>query len=181
MVTNQKGFRTTWLDVVNPCNIKKNTHVAHGHNCLFEYGLLSMNCGSYKWLKSVCVCVCVFRVKKLKETLVTVQQLDKNMSNLRSWLCRMEAELSRPITYSVCHHQEIQKRLAEQQVAQNTHNQCLSSFCLRFCFSFLVLPCSFLFPDMFLVVSLSSPYCLCGFNSIIFSGSLSLPLTLCSS
>lgn len=47
---------------------------------------------------------------------MTVQQLDKNMSNLRSWLCRIEAELSRPITYSVCHHQEIQKRLAEQQV-----------------------------------------------------------------
>lgn len=56
------------------------------------------------------------RVRKLKETLVTVQQLDKNMSNLRSWLCRIEAELSRPVTYSVCHHQEIQKRLAEQQV-----------------------------------------------------------------
>uniref|UniRef100_A0A3B4TVE1 Uncharacterized protein n=1 Tax=Seriola dumerili TaxID=41447 RepID=A0A3B4TVE1_SERDU len=54
-------------------------------------------------------------VKKLKETLVTVQQLDKNMSNLRSWLSRIEAELSRPITYSVCHHQEIQRRLAEQQ------------------------------------------------------------------
>lgn len=55
-------------------------------------------------------------MKKLKETLVTVQQLDKNMSNLRSWLSRIEAELSRPITYSVCHHQEIQRRLAEQQV-----------------------------------------------------------------
>ncbi|XP_062293145.1 nesprin-2 isoform X5 [Scomber scombrus] len=58
------------------------------------------------------------RVKKLKETLVTMQQLDKNMSNLRSWLSRIEAELSRPITYSVCHHQEIQRRLAEQQELQ---------------------------------------------------------------
>lgn len=56
------------------------------------------------------------RVKKLKETLATVQQLDKNMSNLRSWLCGVEAELSRPVSYSVCHHQEIQRRLAEQQV-----------------------------------------------------------------
>ncbi|XP_073348713.1 LOW QUALITY PROTEIN: nesprin-2a [Pagrus major] len=63
------------------------------------------------------------RVKKLKETLVTVQQLDKNMSNLRSWLCRMEAELSRPITYSVCHHQEIQRRLAEQQELQRDIEQ----------------------------------------------------------
>ncbi|CAJ1078355.1 LOW QUALITY PROTEIN: nesprin-2 [Xyrichtys novacula] len=63
------------------------------------------------------------RVKKLKDTLVTVQQLDKNMSNLRSWLSRIEAELSRPITYSVCHHQEIQKRLAEQQELQRDIEQ----------------------------------------------------------
>lgn len=47
-----------------------------------------------------------------------VQQLDKNMSNLRWWLSGMEAGLSRPITYSVCHHQEIQRRLAEQQVSR---------------------------------------------------------------
>lgn len=71
------------------------------------------------------LCLCVFRVKKLKETLVAAQQLDKNMSNLRSWLTRVEAELSRPITYSVCHHQEIQRRLAEQQVHTNTHIQLL--------------------------------------------------------
>lgn len=58
------------------------------------------------------------RVKKLKETLATMQQLDKNMSNLRWWLSAMEAELSRPITYSVCDHQEIQRRLAEQQVSR---------------------------------------------------------------
>ncbi|KAF1376843.1 hypothetical protein PFLUV_G00215650 [Perca fluviatilis] len=63
------------------------------------------------------------RVKKLKETLVAVQQLDKNMSNLRSWLSRIEAEQSRPITYSVCHHQEIQKRLAEQQELQRDIEQ----------------------------------------------------------
>lgn len=58
------------------------------------------------------------RVKKLKETLATMQQLDKNMSNLRWWLSAKEAELSRPITYSVCDHQEIQRRLAEQQVSR---------------------------------------------------------------
>ncbi|XP_062267756.1 nesprin-1 isoform X1 [Platichthys flesus] len=63
------------------------------------------------------------RVKKLRETLVTVQQLDKNMSNLRSWLTRIEAELSRPITYSVCQHQEIQRRLAEQQELQRDIEQ----------------------------------------------------------
>ncbi|XP_061668449.1 nesprin-2 [Syngnathoides biaculeatus] len=63
------------------------------------------------------------RVTKLKETLLRVQQLDKNMSNLRSWLSRVEAELSRPITYSVCHHQEIQRRLAEQQELQKDIEQ----------------------------------------------------------
>ncbi|XP_077408932.1 nesprin-2a isoform X3 [Vanacampus margaritifer] len=63
------------------------------------------------------------RVTKLKETLLRVQQLDKNMSNLRSWLSRVEAELSRPITYSVCHHQEIQRRLAEQQDLQRDIEQ----------------------------------------------------------
>ncbi|KAM8832006.1 nesprin-2a isoform 3-T3 [Spinachia spinachia] len=63
------------------------------------------------------------RVKKLKETLVAVQQLDKNMSNLRSWLSRIEAELSRPITYSVCHLQEIQRRLVEQQELQRDIEQ----------------------------------------------------------
>ncbi|KAM4713181.1 nesprin-2a [Anableps anableps] len=63
------------------------------------------------------------RVKKLKETLVMVQQLDKNMSNLRSWLSRIEAELSRPITYSVCHEKEIKRRLAEQQDLQRDMEQ----------------------------------------------------------
>ncbi|KAL0967507.1 hypothetical protein UPYG_G00253120 [Umbra pygmaea] len=63
------------------------------------------------------------RVKKLKETLVTVQQLDKNMSNLRSWLSRMETQLARPITYNVCHHQEIQKQLAQQQEFQRDIEQ----------------------------------------------------------
>ncbi|XP_077075807.1 nesprin-2a [Siphateles boraxobius] len=58
------------------------------------------------------------RVKKLTETLVTVQQLDKNTNNLRSWLTRIEAELAKPIHYSICHSDEIQKRLAEQQDLQ---------------------------------------------------------------
>ncbi|XDV42021.1 hypothetical protein PO909_010774 [Leuciscus waleckii] len=58
------------------------------------------------------------RVKKLTETLLTVQQLDKNMNNLRSWLTRIEAELAKPIHYSICHSDEIQKRLAEQQDLQ---------------------------------------------------------------
>uniref|UniRef100_A0A3Q3BAP6 Spectrin repeat containing, nuclear envelope 2b n=1 Tax=Kryptolebias marmoratus TaxID=37003 RepID=A0A3Q3BAP6_KRYMA len=55
-------------------------------------------------------------VRKLKETLVTVQQLDKNMSNLRTWLSRIETELSKPVVYRVCHSDEIQKKLCEQQL-----------------------------------------------------------------
>uniref|UniRef100_A0A3P9J329 Spectrin repeat containing, nuclear envelope 2b n=1 Tax=Oryzias latipes TaxID=8090 RepID=A0A3P9J329_ORYLA len=62
-------------------------------------------------------------VRKLKETLVTVQQLDKNMSNLRTWLSRIEAELAKPVVYSVCHSDEIQRKLEEQQDLQRDIEQ----------------------------------------------------------
>ncbi|XP_072283758.1 nesprin-2 [Pyxicephalus adspersus] len=58
------------------------------------------------------------RVKKLKETLVIIQQLDKNMSNLRTWLARIESELSKPVIYSICDDQEINKKLEEQRDLQ---------------------------------------------------------------
>ncbi|XP_073712130.1 nesprin-1 isoform X2 [Misgurnus anguillicaudatus] len=58
------------------------------------------------------------RVKKLKETLVAVQQLDKNMSSLRSWLSHIETELSRPIVYETCDSHEIQRKLSQQQDLQ---------------------------------------------------------------
>ncbi|XP_041950505.1 nesprin-1 [Alosa sapidissima] len=58
------------------------------------------------------------RVKKLRETLVAVQQLDKNMSVLRSWLAHIETELSRPIVYDTCDAQEIQRKLKQQQELQ---------------------------------------------------------------
>nr|XP_045011461.1 nesprin-2 isoform X3 [Jaculus jaculus] len=63
------------------------------------------------------------RVKKLKETFAFIQQLDKNMSNLRTWLARIESELSKPVVYDVCNNQEIQKRLAEQQDLQRDIEQ----------------------------------------------------------
>lgn len=47
---------------------------------------------------------------------MAVQQLDKSMSNLRTWLSRVEAELAEPLVYQVCHAHEIQRKLAEQQV-----------------------------------------------------------------
>uniref|UniRef100_A0A3B4BB93 KASH domain-containing protein n=1 Tax=Periophthalmus magnuspinnatus TaxID=409849 RepID=A0A3B4BB93_9GOBI len=69
------------------------------------------------------MCCCVLRVCKLKETLVTVQQLDKNMSNLKTWLSRIETELSKPVVYNVCHSEEIQRRLKEQQDLQRDIDQ----------------------------------------------------------
>lgn len=57
-------------------------------------------------------------MKKLKETLVAVQQLDKNMSILRTWLAHIESELSKPIVYETCDSEEIQRKLNEQQVKQ---------------------------------------------------------------
>lgn len=59
-------------------------------------------------------------MKKLKETLVAVQQLDKNMSILRSWLAHIESELSKPIVYETCDSEEIQRKLNEQQVKQKS-------------------------------------------------------------
>ncbi|KAB0401732.1 hypothetical protein E2I00_018438 [Balaenoptera physalus] len=58
------------------------------------------------------------RVKKLKETLVAVQQLDKNMSSLRTWLAHIESELAKPIVYDSCDSEEIQKKLNKQQELQ---------------------------------------------------------------
>uniref|UniRef100_W5MW17 Spectrin repeat containing, nuclear envelope 2a n=1 Tax=Lepisosteus oculatus TaxID=7918 RepID=W5MW17_LEPOC len=63
------------------------------------------------------------RVKKLKDTLATVQQLDKNMSNLRTWLSRIEAELAKPVIYTICGDEEIQRKLAEQQDLQRDIEQ----------------------------------------------------------
>lgn len=63
------------------------------------------------------------RVKKLRETLVAVQQLDKNMSSLRSWLAHIETELSRPIVYDMCDDQEIQRKLNQQQASGTTHRR----------------------------------------------------------
>ncbi|XP_037550764.1 nesprin-1 [Nematolebias whitei] len=58
------------------------------------------------------------RAKKLRETLVAVQQLDKNMSSLRSWLAHVETELSKPVAYESCDFQEIQRMLDLQQELQ---------------------------------------------------------------
>ncbi|XP_026133976.1 nesprin-2-like isoform X2 [Carassius auratus] len=63
------------------------------------------------------------RVRKLKETLGTVQQLDKNMINLRTWLSGVEGELAKPIIYSICHSDEIQRKLAEHQDLQRDIEQ----------------------------------------------------------
>ncbi|KAM8787975.1 nesprin-1-like isoform 3-T3 [Rhynchonycteris naso] len=58
------------------------------------------------------------RLKKLTETLVAIQQLDKNMSSLRAWLAHIESELAKPIVYESCNSEEIQRKLNEQQELQ---------------------------------------------------------------
>lgn len=63
------------------------------------------------------------RVKKLRETLVAVQQLDKNMSSLRSWLAHIETELSKPIAYDSCDFHDIQRKLDLQQVTSVQHSE----------------------------------------------------------
>lgn len=69
-------------------------------------------------------------MRKLKETLATVQQLDKNMSHLRTWLARVEAELAEPPAYQVCHADEIQRKLAQQQVGSSlAHAHMLTRKC----------------------------------------------------
>lgn len=68
------------------------------------------------------------RIKKLKETLVAVQQLDKNMSSLRAWLAHIESELAKPIVYDSCNSEEIQKKLQEQQVKPKTMEEDKQAF-----------------------------------------------------
>uniref|UniRef100_A0A8C6P4V4 Spectrin repeat containing, nuclear envelope 2b n=1 Tax=Nothobranchius furzeri TaxID=105023 RepID=A0A8C6P4V4_NOTFU len=96
------------------------TRVEHGHRCMQTAALAAYSMTA----------TCLPQVRKLKETLVTVQQLDKNMSNLRTWLSRIEAELAKPVVYSVCHSNEIQKKLAEHQDLQRDieqHTECVAS------------------------------------------------------
>lgn len=52
---------------------------------------------------------------------MAVQQLEKKMSSLRSWLSHIEMELSRPIVYDTCEEKEIEKKLSQQQVNGTTH------------------------------------------------------------
>ncbi|XP_067848213.1 nesprin-2-like [Heptranchias perlo] len=63
------------------------------------------------------------RVKKLKDTLCSVQLLNREMSSLRTWLSRIESELSKPVVYNICDDQEIEKKLAEQQELQRDIEQ----------------------------------------------------------
>lgn len=69
---------------------------------------------------SCCLSFSAHRIKKLKETLVAIQQLDKNMSSLRTWLAHIESELAKPIVYDSCDSEEIQRKLNEQQVKLKT-------------------------------------------------------------
>lgn len=64
------------------------------------------------------------RVTRLQETLVAVQQLEKNISSLQPWLAHIGTKLSDPIIYHTCNSQEIQRKLSQQQVVLIcTHTQ----------------------------------------------------------
>ncbi|XP_078263147.1 nesprin-2 [Rhinoraja longicauda] len=63
------------------------------------------------------------RVKRLQQTLSSVQSLGGEMNGLRSWLAHMESELSKPLVYSICDDQEIERKLAEQQELQQEIEQ----------------------------------------------------------
>ncbi|XP_032872449.1 nesprin-2-like, partial [Amblyraja radiata] len=63
------------------------------------------------------------RVKRLQETLSSAQSLGREMNCLRSWLAHMESELSKPLVYSICDDQEIERKLAEQQELQREIEQ----------------------------------------------------------
>uniref|UniRef100_A0A8C4WWA1 KASH domain-containing protein n=1 Tax=Eptatretus burgeri TaxID=7764 RepID=A0A8C4WWA1_EPTBU len=63
------------------------------------------------------------RVKKLQETLQALDQLDKNLNGLRSWLYHIEAELSRPVVFMACDAEEIRHKLEEQQNLQRDIEQ----------------------------------------------------------
>ena len=56
------------------------------------------------------------RKKKLRETLVAVQQLENNMAKLRKWLATVEHDLSSPVIYQRPDFKEIQKLLHQHQV-----------------------------------------------------------------
>lgn len=118
-----------WLVVILTEEESVNTFLSYHSACLGAYSWHT-TCWLPLWL-----CFST-RVKKLRETLVAVQQLDKNMSSLRSWLAHIETELSRPIVYNTCDDQEIQRKLNQQQASGTTNKQAnlfkMFKFCLRF-------------------------------------------------
>lgn len=94
------------------------------HNMYFFSYWLESKTGGFFFVLFCFTKLCLInRVKKLRETLVAVQQLDKNMSSLRSWLAHIETELSRPIVYETCDDAEIQRKLHQQQVGTAVHRQ----------------------------------------------------------
>uniref|UniRef100_A0A672UDX3 Spectrin repeat containing nuclear envelope protein 2 n=1 Tax=Strigops habroptila TaxID=2489341 RepID=A0A672UDX3_STRHB len=103
------------FDVIGPCTER---HIfCQGQMCL----LILLNILPQQLVFRSCQPS--LQVKKLKETFEFMQLLDKNMSNLRTWLAQIESELSKPVIYDICDDQEIQKRLAEQQDLQRDIEQ----------------------------------------------------------
>lgn len=51
-----------------------------------------------------------------------MQQLDKNMGSLRTWLAHMESELAKPIVYDSCNSEEIQRKLSRRNFREMLRN-----------------------------------------------------------
>jgi len=56
------------------------------------------------------------RLKKLEDTLRTVQQLDRNMQQLRQWLIATEHNLTSPLVYQLCDFEEMENHIQAQHV-----------------------------------------------------------------
>lgn len=61
------------------------------------------------------------RIKKLQGTLLAVQQLEGNMSELRKWLAQIEHQIGSPVVYRTCDQAEIYRQISEQQVITCKH------------------------------------------------------------
>ena len=57
------------------------------------------------------------RLKKLEDTLRTVQQLDRNMQKLRQWLISTEHNLTSPLVYKLCDFVEMENHIQAQHVS----------------------------------------------------------------
>ncbi|KAJ8291164.1 hypothetical protein GJAV_G00022150 [Gymnothorax javanicus] len=75
------------------------------------------------------------KMKRLQETLISAQNIQKDVNSLQSWLIHIESKLSEPIVYHTCDSKEIQRKLTQQEDIQKDieeHRESMESV-LSFC------------------------------------------------